>query len=191
MGKKAYSNQEFRYHYNDIDYAYFSKSEVIKMLVGKIDPYEFSEQADKITTIDAKKLIDTHKLFVKNDGANGLLAPSGHFVPCNFEGHLFLYCALGIESTFENDGSIELTPDIVGDRSGWIKISDGVVLPIYQPSLNQIKTVNSMSEFINLRWNKDWEVNPLQRPPNGYESFMFAKISKLRRLEGLYDYLET
>lgn len=187
MGK-PYSNQEFRYHYNDVEYAFFSKTEIIKMLKKRIDPYEFNENAHKITTKGAKKLIKQHKLFVKNDGSNGLLAPSGHFVPCNYEGHLFLYCALGIESTFESDGTIDLTPDIVGDRTGWIKISDGIILPVYQPSSAQIRTVKAMGDFINLKWNKDFDQNPLSRPPNGYQAFMFEKISKTRKLEGLYDY---
>jgi len=178
-----------RFHYNEIEYCFFSYKRILDMLDGKFDPMAMEESITSIMDKNfAKTIINKFKLFVKNDGSNGLLSPSGHFIPCDYEGHIYLYCALGIHSTFEKDGTIDLTPDIIGDRFGWIKISDAVAHCLYRPTILQKRTLRKIEEFLSSNRIKfDIIEHSSDAPLNGYNSFCMDNFLSKHRLIGLYD----
>ncbi len=179
-------SRKYKYPKKD-EFVFFKNDELVKRLTNRNDPMEMDHRA-KITATKAVEIIEARKLFIKNDGGNGLVAPSGHFLPCAFEGHMYLYAVLGINNTFNKDKEIDLTADIVGDRCGWIKISDYVVHSIYRPTKAQLRTFSSIEDNgSSLQYNPDLEsMRVLALPPSGYNSFMFGEISLSKRLDGVY-----
>jgi hypothetical protein len=193
---RAIPKETFPYEYpKKLSHVYWKPQDILDALMQHRDPLEIDNTIRKMNLNKAMEVMDSAKLFVPNDGSNGMISPKGHFIPCGFYGHMYLTTILGMENVFYKNNEIDMTAEIVAERNGWYKISDCRIYSIARPTRSQISTIEyiiknhlskdkrkieTMTE--SLEDNLSHAVHP---PLEGYNSFSMKSIPLTDKYAGL------
>lgn len=166
------------------DHIYYKRKELVRFIKGRPHPMRTSECPINESEID--ECINRYGICAKTPtrkgfaSYNGWVTPNGVFVPCSYEGHLFLIHTLGYKDAFGKVDDSEFCIDVHVEQSGWLKLSNEIIHVLWRPTDAQKRTIKRI-EILNGR--VEYTENPhgwvtLSLPPRGYNSFMFEDKDK-------------
>jgi hypothetical protein len=104
---------------------FLSIEEIISRLVGRINVFSPDTRYENNKYL-MNDIIDCD-LLVPNNGKNGWVGLTGHYLPCCFRGHDLLATMIvgGFETPISSWFGKPQDPSVILEAVGWIKVSDG------------------------------------------------------------------